>query len=291
MKQFTPQGWLLKCALTAVLCLSVYAAISYAGPKAPPLPTSRDGALTLLDRYMQGPVPDVLLVGSSLSARLNEEYFDTPDVKVLGLAGGSPITALEVALARERLPRTILVEMNILERGEDSELVQKFTNGAAPGWPRPVRSAIAFYERWHHPPPDRSQAKAAALALLGGPPSDFDNRIYLERAVQASSAAPSEAVLKNNLSALKRLVARIEARGSRVYFYSLPVAPALRNTAAVKATAAAAHAEFPDRQKWISLDGTLPDLRWADGIHLDERSAVMVAKEIDVFLKSLPVRS
>ncbi|HEV3271439.1 MAG TPA: hypothetical protein VGZ93_04585, partial [Candidatus Methylacidiphilales bacterium] len=117
MTPVSPQSWFLKCGLAAALSLLVYAAIALAGPKAPPLQTSRDGALTILDRYVQEPVPRVLLVGSSLTARLNEEYFDTPNLKVLGLAGGSPITALEVVLARDRLPGTILIEMNILARG------------------------------------------------------------------------------------------------------------------------------------------------------------------------------
>ena len=115
MNPVSPQNWFLKCSIAAGLSLLVYAAIAIAGPKAPPLPTSRDGALTVLDRYMQEPVPVVLLVGSSLTARLNEVYFDTPDLRVIGLAGGSPITALEVALARNRLPKTILIEMNILK--------------------------------------------------------------------------------------------------------------------------------------------------------------------------------
>jgi hypothetical protein len=284
MTPVTPQSWFLKCGSAAALALLVYAAIALTGPQAPPLPTSRDGALTILDRYVREPLPRVLLVGSSLTARLNEEYFDTPDLKVLGLAGGSPITALEVALARDRLPRTILIEMNILGRGEDAALVQKFSPGSAPTWPRPIRSAIAFYEGWHHAPPDRTRTRALAAALLQGPPSDFDNRIYVERGMRESSTAPSAAVMTNNLATLRRLAEKAEARGSRVYFYSLPLSAALQDSVAATATAAAAHAEFPDDRRWIHLDGTKPDLRWADGFHLDERSAVIIARQIDGFL-------
>jgi hypothetical protein len=284
MTPVSPQSWFLKCGIAAALALLVYAAIALAGPKAPPLPTSRDGGLTILDRYVQEPVPSVLLVGSSLTARLNEAYFDTPDLKVLGLAGGSPITALKVALARDHLPRTILIEMNILERGEDPGLVQKFSGGSAPIWPRPIRSAIAFYELWLHAPPDRRQAKAAAAALLQGPPSDFDNRIYVERAMREWSTAPSDVIMTENLVTLQRLAEKIAARGSRVYFYSVPVSGALQDSVAARATAAAAHAEFSDDRRWIHLDGEKPDLRWADGVHLDERSAVVIARQIDRFL-------
>lgn len=284
MTPVSPQSWFLKCGIAAALPLLVYAAIALAGPKAPPLQTSRDGALTILDRYVQEPVPSVLLVGSSLTARLNEAYFDTPGLKVLGLAGGSPITALKVALARDHLPSTILIEMNVLERGEDAALVQKFGGGGAPVWPRPIRSAIAFYEFWLHAPPDRRQTRAAATALLQRPPGDFDNRIYVERAVREWSTAPSDAIMTDNLAALQRLVDRITARGSRVYFYSVPLSGPLRDSVAARATEAAAHAEFSDDRRWIDLDGAKPDLRWADGVHLDERSAIIVARQIDHFL-------
>jgi hypothetical protein len=286
----SPQSWFLKCAIAAALALCVYAAISLAGPKAPPLPTSRDGSATLLDRYVSEPVPRVLLVGSSFTARLNEEYFDTPDLKVLGLAGGSPITALDVALARDRLPKIVLIELNVLTRGEDRALVEKFTGSGSPAWPRPIRSAIAFYERWHHPLRDRSRARALAAALLRGPPSNFDNQVYVARAMQAWSTAPTEVMMANDLTALKELVDKIEARGSSVYFYILPVAPRLQDSVAAKAAALAAHNAFPDDRQWIHLDGSLPELRWADGVHLDERSAIMIAQQIDGFLRKASAR-
>ena len=114
MNAVSTLNWFLKCGFAATLSLLVYAAIALIGPKAPPLPTSRDGALTILDRYVQEPVPSVLLVGSSLTARLKEEYFDRPNLEIVGLAGGSPITGLEVALARDHLPKTVLIEMNVL---------------------------------------------------------------------------------------------------------------------------------------------------------------------------------
>ncbi len=122
MEPISAQSWFVKCGLGLALPLLVYVAIATAGPKAPPLPTGRDGALEVLDRYIQGPVPDIVLVGSSFTARLKEEYFDAPNLRVLGLAGGSSITAIEVLIGRERLPKIVLIEMNILERGEDPGL-------------------------------------------------------------------------------------------------------------------------------------------------------------------------
>jgi hypothetical protein len=61
----------------------------------------------------------------------------------------------------------------------------------------------------------------------------------------------------------------------------------VQDARAPKAAALAAHAQFPEPQNWIPLNGSLPDLRWADGVHLDERSAVMIARQIDGFLKGI----
>jgi len=179
MEPMSALDWFAKCGIAIALPLLACAAIATAGPPAPPLPTGRDGALTVLSRYAQEPVPDILLVGSSFTARLREEYFDVPNLKVLGIAGGSSLTALEVVLGRDRLPKIVLVEMNVLSRGEDQILVQKFTGGASSSMlPRPIRSAVAFYERWLHGPPDRRQASAMVAARLQAQPSDFDNRVF-----------------------------------------------------------------------------------------------------------------
>ena len=168
-------------------------------------------------------------------------------------------------------------------------MVEKFTGKRTLAWLRPIRSAIAFYERWHHPLPDRNRAKAAAAALLLGPPSNFDNHIYVERVMHEWSSAPQAGATKD-LTALKQLVARIEARGSNVYFYILPIAGPLQASTTAKATASAARAAFPDDSRWIHLDGSSPDLRWADGVHLDERSAIMIAGQIDQFLGNATAR-
>ena len=129
--------------------------------------------------------------------------------------------------------------------------MQKFTQVNVPVWPRPFRAAVAFYEHSRHPPPDRAQAHAAAAALLRGPPSDFDNRIYVERALRDRSTAPVAANVMNDLATLRRLVEKIEVRGSKAYFYLLPVSGPLERSTYAKVTAKAAHAAFPDDSQWI----------------------------------------
>jgi hypothetical protein len=84
--------WLVKCGLSAaMLLLACGIATAWFGNGLQlPSTTTRDGTLITLNRYAKEPIPDVALVGSSLTFRLKEEYFATPKLRNLALAGGSP---------------------------------------------------------------------------------------------------------------------------------------------------------------------------------------------------------
>ena len=41
------------------------------------------------------------------------------------------------------------------------------------------------------------------------------------------------------------------------------------------------HAAFPDSKRWLSVEVNRSELRWADGVHLDERSAVIVTQAME----------
>src|SRR5437879_6327320 len=90
--------WFAKCGLTAVVLLLAcgFATAWFGQGLQLPSTTTRDGTLITLNRYAKEPIPRVVLVGSSLAYRLKEEYFATPGVRNLALAGGSPLTGLEI---------------------------------------------------------------------------------------------------------------------------------------------------------------------------------------------------
>src|SRR6202035_638968 len=114
--------WLAKCAVSAaVLLLACGLATGWFGNSLQlPSTTPRDGTLITLNRYAREPIPDVVLVGSSLTFRLKEEYFATSSLRNLALAGGSPVTGLEIVANQPRLPRIVLVEANVLSRPVDT---------------------------------------------------------------------------------------------------------------------------------------------------------------------------
>ena len=118
MREVFPVGWFAKFSIIALALVSAcgLATAWFGNALHLPSTTTRDGTLITMNRYVTEPVPDVVLVGSSLTFRLKEEYFATPALRNLALAGGSPVTGLEIVADQAQLPKIIIVETNILSR-------------------------------------------------------------------------------------------------------------------------------------------------------------------------------
>src|SRR5258708_1163411 len=285
MQAMSAVRWLAKCSLSAVLLLLACGlATAWFGNRLQlPSTTTRDGTLITLNRYAKETIPEVVFVGSSLTFRLKEEYFATPRVRNLGLAGGSPITGLEIVANQPRLPRLVLVEANVLSRPTDRALVEKYSRSGNTESVvfRPIRTAVAAYENWLHAPLSHSQVTLALSRLLKQPPSDFDSRVYVDRAVQQSNAEDPTVAVRDSVTRIEQLIAAIERRSARVLLYELPTSEQFEGSRSAQITREIVHAKFPDPDKWLRTDFTRSDLRWADGVHLDERSAVIVTQSMD----------
>ena len=161
--------WLVKCGAGAAIVLIAcgFATMRLGSGLQMPATTTRDGTLITLSRYLREPVPDIVLVGSSITFRLREEYFATPGLRNLALAGGSPITGLEIIANQPRLPGLILVEANVLTRPADTALVERYSRGEAePLFFRPVRAAVAAYEQRLHAPLTHEQVSLDLRRLV-----------------------------------------------------------------------------------------------------------------------------
>jgi hypothetical protein len=69
----------------------------------------------------------------------------------------------------------------------------------------------------------------------------------------------------------------IEARGSRVYFFELPLAPGMADADVAVTTRTAFHQRFAGPSYWLDFHYRIDQLRFGDHAHLDERSAMIVA--------------
>lgn len=248
-----------------------------------PTVTTRDSTIITLNRYVGEPVPDLVLVGSSVAWRLKEEYFSQPRIRNLALAGGSPVTSLAIVATQKSLPKIVLIETNVLTRLPDDALIKKFSDGARSEalLLRPVRTAVAAYETWTHTPPNAADARAERDRLLGEPPSTFDNKVYLDRAVQQMNDDDATGPARVNVARIKELIDDIERRGSRAFLLEIPFAAEIEDSRMVRMSKAIVHAAFPDRGRWLPINPPMSELRWADGVHLDERSALLVVRAIE----------
>jgi hypothetical protein len=291
MERMSAARWFAKCAVSAALLLLAcgLATAWFGNSLQVPATTTRDGTLITLNRYAREPVPDIVLVGSSLTFRLKEEYFATPRVRNLALAGGSPVTGLEIVANQPRLPKLVLIEANVLSRAPDAALVERYSKSgdAEPLFFRPVRTAVAAYENWLHVPLTHAQVFSDLDQLLRQPPSDFDNHVYVDRALEQFNAQDPTAVAQESANRLEQLIASIEQRGSRALLFELPYSEPIEGSRAAKITREIVHVKFPAPDRWLHIEYSRNELRWADGVHLDERSAVIVTQSIDRSLPSL----
>jgi hypothetical protein len=281
--------WLIKCGAAAAIVLIAcsFATVRFGSGLQMPATTTRDGTLITLSRYLREPVPDIVLLGSSLTFRLKEEYFSTRGLRNLALAGGSPVTGLEIVANQPRLPQYILVEANVLSRPTDTALVERYSRGGIePFFFRPVRAAVAVYEQRLHAPLTHEQIARDLLRLVGQPPDDFDNRIYVDRALQQFNAEDPTDATRLNAKRIEGLIRMVEERGARVLLFELPYAEPIEGSQFAAATREIVHATFPDSKRWLSIKVNRSELRWADGVHLDERSAVIVTQAMERALAS-----
>jgi hypothetical protein len=284
MQQLSTLSWLVKCAaaVAALLLACGLATARFGLDLQQPAVTTRGGSLVSLNRYVRDPMPDIVLVGSSIAWRLKEGYFSPPRVRNLSLAGGSPVTGLEIVANRPNSPKIVLIETNILTREPDTALIERFSGGARTEAPllRPVRTAVAGYETWKHGEPDPAQARAEWDRLLGQPPSTFDNKVYLDRALaQMNEADP--AVARASVARIRQLIDELQRRGTRAFLIRVPFAPEVEGSRMVRMTNEIVDEAFPDRALWLQIDPPRRELRWDDGVHLDERSALIVVRAIE----------
>ncbi len=285
MQQTSGLSWLIKCAgVAAMLMLACgLATARFGSALQQPTVTTRDGSLITLNRYIREPLPDLALVGSSVAWRLKEELFLRPRVRNLSLAGGTPVTSLDIIARQTSLPKTILIETNVLTRAPDEALIEKFSNRTHTEalFLRPVRTAIAAYETWHHKPPTGADARAGRDRLLSEPPSTFDNKVYLDRAIEQMNDEDPTVQTRASVARIKELIDDLERRGSRVLLLEIPLAPEIEESRMVVTSKAIVRAAFPDRARWLPIRPPMSELRWADGVHLDERSALLVVRAIE----------
>jgi hypothetical protein len=241
-----------------------------------------DRRFPALSRYALEPTPDIALVGSSMTSRLSEGYFKT-HLRNISISGGSPLTGLAILASYPSVPHVILVETNIMSRTAESELIEKFgkNDAAAFQWFRPYRAVISFVYYW------LKYKSEDVAALRNSAPATYDISTSVEQAAAEYARSNLDSAMAENTQTMLRLVSTLQERGCKVYFYELPYPENLGNSHFAVTARTLAHRAFPNPEQWPQLDYHLPSLRWVDAAHMDERSAAIVAQQMDGALQNI----
>jgi hypothetical protein len=240
-----------------------------------------DRRFPALSRYEFEPTPDIALIGSSMTFRIYEGYFRTR-LRNISVSGGSPLTGLAILASYPSLPRVVLVETNMMSRQIEPDLVEKFgKNDIAARWFKPYRAVISWVYYWLKFRPEN------VAELTSSAPAYHDISASLREAADGFASTNTDEAMVENTQAMKRLVSALESRGSKIYFYELPYPGNLNNSHFAITARTLMHDAFPNPKQWPQLDYHLPELRWVDAAHMDERSAAIVAREMDRVLATI----
>jgi hypothetical protein len=280
----TPKSWFLKAATVFIVLMTFCWATPLVLENIPDFPPSTTDRrqFAVFDKYFHSPVRTIALVGSSLTFALKEEFFEHGDVHNVALPGGSALTGLAAfEAASARRPRVIAVETNILSRGVDEDLLREIQTAKRFWKPvKPFRTIAALYQRmlYSETPLDRSWTEA----VLKTPAATYDITKYIGQTLSEWNKASYEPIILRDATTLKELVVKLEQRGVDVFLFELPMSPELDPSLYVKATRKSLERIFgPSDDRWLNLEYPAAELRWSDGAHLDERSAIIMASALE----------
>lgn len=261
--------------LTTLILLALYYAAVRFTPASPVATQSQwqRNQHTLEHYVLGGERVDCVVVGSSLSQRM--EFPDGQDVvRNLALAGGSALTGLELIKASGHRPRCILVEINHPERDIDLPTVEKATRALPRISPlfetrnAPINFFLTQVRRFRKEPGDPSPSERILSQMLAFHLND--NRVPLD-----------PVLLDHQLEKLRDILKELEARGSRILFFEMPVRPEIAASPRARQVREAFDRSFKDHRRLDPTALAKPEpFRTMDGVHLTPAEASLVARRI-----------
>lgn len=232
-----------------------------------------------LENYVDKPVGGrTVIVGSSLSARLPQSALPSNWAN-LAVAGGSALTGLEIVASSPGVPRRVLIEINFLDRGFDPEAVNRVV-----GWPEPMLRQMFWFHRTAYRPMNlfvslvAGWVKAHRVAPpIERAPSNFERLLALQ---QKDFAKAPGSGLVSDIADMRRLIIKLQARGTRVSFFEMPTDRRLVNTRRERTLRTEIRNAFaPSSYCWLPLDHG-EQWQTGDGLHLLRQDAVLIVERL-----------
>lgn len=248
------------------LALGYSAFIALVPPASPGVTVSQESLnVQTVERYRYRMDAPAVIVGSSLAARF-ASVGGRACVYDLSIAGGSPLTGLEVIVQKPVKPRTVLVEINLIDRPVDDRFVTR------PLWFRQYLP-LTWVE---NSPVNRLLTALSRLRGSVGPARPQVGALHDSLQLQQTTydrPIPSEK-LAESLDNLRMKIATLQQSGVKLTFFEMPVHPSLEQRVRARQIRNAIADRFPDIRLisyQVLSDGV--DITTTDGVHLEEVEA------------------
>lgn len=213
---------------------------------------------------------DTVLVGSSISERLIMDSLPGSCYN-LAMAGMSSLDGLQLIKQSAHWPRLIYIELNTLDRGRTSEVIQGFNN------PRRqfLNQYIPFLRQKYQPVGviksllrDLQYDRAQFVDFGANMPLDtaFQEKAVHEK-LREMAYTPSDSSLRANVQVAGQYVDLFRHKGVKVIFYEIPTDKRLQNHQLTAAIRRHLRNRFPASQ-YPTVSVPTDAYQTSDGIHL-----------------------
>lgn len=242
-------------------------------------------------RFVHSAPADVkVIVGSSMSDRLDEVQLGPQHVKLTFPAGG-PFTGLEIIRETGRRPPVVWIETNVITRDADQALLDDVLSP----WRKKLREASSIFK-------EEGRPSEAGVGFLKSVISKITKKTETPAADQEADEDALEGIMKANRENLSKPVPDLQQRVSRLASYvdeltangticvlfEMPVDESLKNLTNPASIREAVSARFPkDKYRWLEMDSERP-WKTTDGIHLTPEEVKIVVERMLAYEKTLP---
>ena len=232
------------------------------------------------DKYIYSNINyKAVILGSSLAYRVPTDSL--PGFYNLALSGMSVYDGGAVLLSHKTLPKTVFIEINVIQRPRSESFSPEFESPVYGFFKRifpalrtenqPViliKKAIYQIKASIHPIPVSKSRNKIAVRNIYLPYKLFKPLL----AIQIKDYSTRDTALANKaIVSLKQLVQKIEARGSKVVFFEMPVNPVIQQSPKATLIKKLVAKNFPQHQ-FIPIPSFTFKTR--DGLHLAQKEAV-----------------
>ena len=217
-----------------------------------------------VQRFLYAESPYVL-VGTSLSARILKDSI--PEVTSIAFGGSSVENGLRLVLCKPAAPRVLFVETNLLLRESDADFIDR----AVAPIPYMVKRVFPSLREQYQPICLFADVMLGATGVNPQRGAATVNREFLERCIQDALVADtvcSSDRAHGRMELIASLLSAIEAKGSRLVFFEMPVNPRLEGMASFRQVRELVEERFP-RARYAYMPRDTAAYLTTDGMHLD----------------------